>query len=312
MNKGRASVLLGCLLVLAASGGIRGDGKYNGVVVFDRWGGCHLYGGAYVMEISEQVKGLLRPYADQAVLIDAKEVWQPINPGDGLIRKLAVLGPSEETTAVQFGRPPLLDDLELKVFANFRAASGPELILELKNNGTSKRGVDMDALAPTLLAKRQEVECFCPSDGPSCLAVTRTNINFLHQHPVAGACSVNGRSRTVRLWLSPGVAVQKAFELGPGQSIEVSLQFDLSAGEYEFLAGYGAGVHQSRTLASNRIAFDVDGQGQPHLVGLAAEAATGTRTREACGGIARADVFLWPTPLKTRGCPWPTPLKTPA
>jgi hypothetical protein len=42
---------------------IRGPGKYNGVVVFDRWDGCHLYSGGYIMEISEKVKGVLRPYA---------------------------------------------------------------------------------------------------------------------------------------------------------------------------------------------------------------------------------------------------------
>src|SRR6266496_3851038 len=155
MSEGRGSLLIGSLLAMTALGAIRGPGKYNGVVIFDRWGGCHLYSGIYVMEISESVKGLLRPYADQPVLIDAKEVYQPMNPGDGLIRKFDVLGPSEETKSAKFGQPPSLDNLGLKVFANFSAPSGPELILELRNSGTAKRGVAMEALGPTLLSKNQ-------------------------------------------------------------------------------------------------------------------------------------------------------------
>jgi hypothetical protein len=192
-------------LALSLLAGIRGPGKYNGVVLFDRWGGCHLYGGAYVMEVSESVKGLLRPYANQPVLVDAKEVFQPMNPGDGLITKLEVLGPSVETTSATFGKPPLLEDLSLKAFANFSAPSGPELILELRNIGSSKRGVDMQALGPTLLAKKQGSECFDPSDGPSFVAVTRTNIDFMHQYPAGGRCVVNGKG--IRVWLPPGVSV---------------------------------------------------------------------------------------------------------
>src|SRR5580692_4448161 len=177
-------------------------GQHNGFVIFDRWGGCHLYSGAYVMEVSESVKGLLRPYANQPVLVDAKEVFQPMNPGDGLITKLEVLGPSVETTSATFGKPPLLEDLSLKAFANFSAPSGPELILELRNIGNSKRGVDMQALGPTLLAKKQGSECFDPSDGPSFVAVTRTNIDFMHQYPAGGRCVVNGKG--IRVWLPPG------------------------------------------------------------------------------------------------------------
>lgn len=98
------------------------------------------------------MKNLLRPHANRPILVDAKEVFQPMNPGDGLIKKLEVLGPSEETTSAKFGKPPLLEDLSLKAFANFSAANGPELIIELRNTGTIKRSVDMQALGPTLFA----------------------------------------------------------------------------------------------------------------------------------------------------------------
>ena len=300
---GCAAVLF---LALSLIAGIRGPGKYNGVVLFDRWGGCHLYGGAYVMEVSESVKGLLRPYANQPVLVDVKEVFQPMNPGDGLITKLEVLGPSVETTSATFGKPPLLEDLSLKAFANFSAPTGPELILELRNIGNSKRGVDMQALGPTLLAKKQGGECFDPSDGPSFVAVTRTNIDYMHQYPTGGRCVVNGKG--IRVWLPPGVSVPRAFDLEPRQSVEVPLQFELSEGEYEFLGGYGGGVHEARALVSNRIAFNIDANGKPELVGPSAAEAAVTRTRRigsVCGTVtsedgtpmASAGVFLWPFPL---------------
>jgi hypothetical protein len=306
-----AVFLIGCVLALSALGAIRGPGKYNGVVIFDRWDGCHLYSGAYVMEISESVKHLLRPYSNRPILVDAKQVFQPKNPGDGLIEKLEVLGPSEETTSGGFGKPPLLEDLSLRAFANFSAANGPELIIELRNTGTIKRSVDIQELGPTLFAKKEGPGCFDPSDGPSLVAITRTNIEFMHQHPAGGSgCLVNGTSRTARLWLPPRLVVPRAFDLGPGQSIEVPLHFELSEGEYEFLAGYGGGVHEARILASNRIAFNINERREPELVGPAAEHAKvrarhagtvcGSVTSEHGGPAANAKVYLWPTPMSNQ------------
>ena len=309
MSKSRGLLLIGSLLAMTASGAIRGPGKYNGTVVFDRWGGCHLYSGVYDMEISESVKELLRPYDGSAVLIDAKQVFQPINPGDGLITKLEVLGPAEETTSATFGHPPMLDDLSLKVFANFTAETGPELILELRNSGPVKRAVDTEALGPTMLARKQGLRCLSPSDGPSEVAITRTDINFMHQYPAdGGSCVVDGKGRTVRMWLPPGVVIPKTFDLDPGQSVEIPLRFELSQGEYEFLAGYGGGVHVARTLVSNRIAIDVDEKSNPKVIGPPADGVTGPRTRRmglVCGSvmsetgtpIADAKVFLWPVPI---------------
>ncbi len=90
MKQWRVSVAF-CLVVLLwaplCGAGRRGPGKYCGVAVFDRWDGCTLYSGVYLMYVSEKTKESLRKYAGQAVQIDAKEVYQPINPGDGRIGK---------------------------------------------------------------------------------------------------------------------------------------------------------------------------------------------------------------------------------
>ncbi len=301
------ALVLSCSLPFTGLCAVRGPGKYSGVVVFDRWDGCHLYSGAYVMEISEKVKEKLRPFAGQAMLIDAEEVFQPINPGDGLITKLQVLGPAEEPVKAGFGLPPNLEGLSLKAIPNF-GSQGPDwLIVKLSNTGASKQAIDTNALAPTLLAKKQGLECLEPSDGPSYAAVSRTNVNFLNSQPASSSCLVNGKGTTVNMSLLPGAAISSQFDLAPGQSLEVPLRFDLSAGEYQFLAGYGGGVHQVRGLASNMISFNVDEAGKPHLVGgdTTAEPVRTRRVGVVCGsvilpdGSAAADtkVFLWAAPM---------------
>jgi hypothetical protein len=300
--------LVSTLLTVAAVGGIRGPGKYSGVVIFDRWDGCYLYGGAYLMEVSEKVKEMLRPFAGQAMLIDAKEVFQPMNPGDGLITKLQVLGPAPEPVATGFGRPSMLEGLSLTVTASFGQDDGDELILRLRNTSDRGREIDTNGLAPTLLAKKQGLECFDPSDGPSYAAVTRTNINFMHSHPVASSCLVNGRGRSANMSLLPGVAISARFHLDPGQDIEVPLRFQLSAGEYQFLAGYGGGVHETRALASNLISFDIDAAGRTHPIGNPGIAEPSSRSRRigtVCGKViledgsaaTNAGVFLWAAPI---------------
>lgn len=87
-----AFFLASLLLVNVAAAGIRTAGKYSGVVFFDRWGGCILFSGVYLMYISEEVKENLREYNGQAIEIDSLEVVQPVNPGDGLIKRFNVIG----------------------------------------------------------------------------------------------------------------------------------------------------------------------------------------------------------------------------
>jgi hypothetical protein len=131
-------------LAPSAFAAVRGPGKYNGVVIFDRWDGCHLFGGVYDMEVSEKVKELLRPYDGQAILVDAKEVLQPMNPGDGLITKLDVLGPAEEPNTKTGGNaPPLLDGLVLTATPNFRKGGHDEFMITLRNTGPAPRDIDM-------------------------------------------------------------------------------------------------------------------------------------------------------------------------
>src|SRR5690349_24452373 len=89
-----ANFLLVLLMSSFLIAGIRGPGRYSGVVFFDRWGGCILFSGVYLMYISEEVKDSLRSYEGQAIGIDAQQVVQPLNPGDGLIKRFKIVGPA--------------------------------------------------------------------------------------------------------------------------------------------------------------------------------------------------------------------------
>jgi hypothetical protein len=85
------SLLLICTLasgfIITAHAGLRGPGKYCGVIVFDRWDTCFLLSGHFITYISDGVKNELRPYTGKAMQLDALEVSQPRNPGDALVRK---------------------------------------------------------------------------------------------------------------------------------------------------------------------------------------------------------------------------------
>lgn len=299
--------LLAFLLTTSGLAGILGPGKYTGTVIFDRWGACHLYSGVYVMEISEKIKDSLRVYDGRAITVDAQDVLQPMNPGDALIMKLEVLGPAAEQTAPQFGRPPVIEGLALDVTPSFPAIGPNELVIQLRNEGRISRRVDTNDLAPTLFSKQQGLECFVPSDGPSYAAFTRFSISLMSQTPAGGSCLVNGKGRTIKLALAPGFAISQHLEIQPGQSIEVPLRFELSAGEYEFLAGYGGGSYAARGLASNPVSFDVDDNGSARLIGSSA-ALNHVRASQplgpVCGRVTmeddtpavKAQVLLWPYP----------------
>jgi hypothetical protein len=84
---------LACSFILTAQAGIRGPGKYCGVIVFDRWDTCFLLSGHFITYVSNAVKNPLRPYKGTAMQVDASDVFQPMNPGDALIRKYEIIGP---------------------------------------------------------------------------------------------------------------------------------------------------------------------------------------------------------------------------
>jgi hypothetical protein len=289
------------LLLLSVSlfAAIRGPGTYSGVVIFDRWGGCHLYSGVYVMEIAEVVKESLRPYAGKAITVDALEVMQPMNPGDGLIKRLRVIGAAIE------GTRPIVEGIRLRAIPSFPAEGVAEFVIEVRNESGISREIATGELAPTLFGHNGSEACLSPADGPSRTAVTRTSVAGLHRWG-------GGSIRCGGFFLAPGVALAETVTLAAGGRMEVPLRFTVPAGSYSFLAGYGGGVHETRTEISNTVDFVVDLDGRARLTGRsqalnqvrkpsAVQTVCGRVTLED-GTLARqADVVLWPYPMAPRG-----------
>ena len=251
----RGYVAFVCLLAFIAislttdvNAGIRGPGKYSGVVIFDRWGGCILFGGVYLMYISEGVKDQLRPYEGQAIELDALDVVQPTNPGDGLIRKLKILGPAPPSS-----RPFAYDNIYLNAQPIAREGSRAAIELTITNDGDTAARINGLEIGFVLLSERI-AGASTPSDGPSMAVITRTNL-FVGKGTYELGTSDKIYSYSYRIVDS--LRFPESFELAPHGSLSRRIHFDLPAGHYQFFAGYGGGVHESRLNVSNPVSIDL-------------------------------------------------------
>ena len=154
----------------SVSAGIRGAGKYSGVVIFDRWGTCLLVSGPYVMYISEDTKSDLRSYAGSAVQINALEVVRPKNPGDGLVKKYSIIGSAPEPS-----NPERLDGLNIEVKDSFSEEGKPRFLITMTNQARHDIEVSTDEVGITVLGNRKSP--FSPSDGPSEAVITRAGLD---------------------------------------------------------------------------------------------------------------------------------------
>jgi len=250
-----ATLALGAAATLSYAG-LRGPGKCCGVVIFDRWDACLLYSGVYVMYVSEGIKDALRDHAGEAVQIDATEVYQPLNPGEGLIKRFTYLGPAPAAANRDYLR---LTGLTITCRAAFEDGARPAVLLEVANTDDSETEVFTEELAPTLLTRDatppSPTACW---DGPSYALITRQGFwNGADESPRwQGKGVANGK--TFSWTLGQENALPRSFRLKPGEQRQVRLHFDLPPGEYDFLCGYGGGCHEGTCVPSNLVAFDVD------------------------------------------------------
>ena len=158
-------VVLTCALassfILTAQAGLRGPGKYCGVVVFDRWDTCFLLSGPYISYISDAVKNELRPYSGRAMQIDALDVSQPENPGDALVLKYKIIGLAPDTR-----HWVTLDGLELVAESDFGQQGTPTFVIKIRNARDKPVDVYSSQFGPALLGLRP-IGMFCASDGKS-------------------------------------------------------------------------------------------------------------------------------------------------
>ncbi|MGD0815473.1 MAG: hypothetical protein ABSA83_17885 [Verrucomicrobiota bacterium] len=236
------------VMSLLCEGGFRSKGKYCGVVVFDRWGGCTLYSGIYVMYISEKVKERLRPYAKQAIQIDAKEVSQPRNPGDGLIGQFDYLGDAPEGNR----KWVKLEGIRLVSSVKVQSDGKPVAALTIENTSQIPVKVFNEEFALTLMMKREASDNWSVSDGPSFALITRQDFGF---NRMTGGGIAAGKPYC---WtIDKQNELPHDFTIDAKQKRTVNVQFDLPDGQYDVLCGYGGGMHETKCLASNLSAFDI-------------------------------------------------------
>jgi hypothetical protein len=69
------------------------------------------------------------------------------------------------------------------------------------------------------------------------------------------------RGKAVQVDFDPASHPPEHFKLEPDQSMKTRITFEVSSGQYQFLFGYGGGVHEEKSLASNAISFDLSDTG---------------------------------------------------
>lgn len=248
--------VVACVLVVTVQAGIRGPGKYSGIVIFDRWDTCFLLSGAYITYISNSAKNELRPYEGRAMQIDATEVLQPINPGDGLVKQYKVLGPAPDSDHVM-----ILNGLEFVLTSDLDASGSPAFQLAIRNTGEMPVEVRGDEIALTLLGSNRNMP-FRASDGASVAWITRTYL-------LNGSSSdreIDGENTSTSYSLDPENTLPRRFEVMPGESRSTRILFRLPLGEYQLIFGYGGDVHEGKSLASNALSFDVNHAGIATIV----------------------------------------------
>ena len=157
-----------------------------------------------------------------------------------------------------------LDDLSIQVSPTFANGERPSINLSIVNTGAKEVTVFSSELAPTLLAKKTGRESpFATSDGPSFALITRQafSVGPHREARTSGRVIQDGRSYG---WAADA-RLPDTFVLKQGEGQSVTIRFEVPEGEYDFLAGYGGGVHEGKGIASSLVAFDVDKDGNGTL-----------------------------------------------
>jgi hypothetical protein len=130
-------------------------------------------------------------------------------------------------------------------------------LLEIRNTGSALASIDPEQVAPALLAPVDEKFPLSPSDGRSAAVITRSDL----VHHGARQSMVDGVARSWSYAGDQEIPVHARVQLNPGQLMKIRITFQIPPGPYQFIFGYGGGVHEEKSLASNAISFDLSENG---------------------------------------------------
>ena len=257
-NRLACAVLSVAALVATARAGIRAAGRYSGVVVFDRWGGCILSNGWDFNYVSESAKAAIEDHKGEFVELDATDVDQPINPGEALIKKFTLVGLDPARP------PPPPNPLRLSVRIRPDGRTPPLFEVEAMNAGDTDITLRYDCLAVRAVKKRVNGrEPFCPGDGPSAAVLLA---HFMNDPIEGGPPRLKGGgvlAATPSHWQVMTLHdLPREVVLNPRHTMSLTLSVTLPAGEYDLFAAYSDFAVPGSCTASNLVGFDVAANGQ--------------------------------------------------
>jgi len=204
------------------------------------------------MYVSEAVKEQLRPYEGKPIEVYALEVFQPINPGDGLIRRLNVLGPAPEKE-----RWYTIEDTKLDAQPGIVDDSHVTIRLTITNEAKIPARIDASQIGFAVLVKKGTNEDpHSPSDGPSIAVITRVDA-LSKGGPFE--MRVGDQLLSCSFLIADKDRFPRLFDLAPGESKSTEIAFQLPKGHYQFWAGYGGSVHEGKLIVSNPVSIDCYG-----------------------------------------------------
>jgi len=247
-------------LVTPSLAGIRAPGRYTGVVVFDRWGGCVLCSGYDFNYVSESAKAPLEDQDRQRVELDATVVLQVINPGKALLKEFAQVWTKPPEP------PPAPDPLRLSLQPAFADGEPARFEITAVNNGAGDMTLRYDALAAHVLTKREAHGLFQVSDSPSDAVLTA---HFMLEEPGRGPTRVRGGGVLAGVphawYVTSAMSLPTGVILGPGERTSLTIAVDLPPGEYDAFAAYGHYTDRGYCTASNSVGFDIGADGLARL-----------------------------------------------
>jgi hypothetical protein len=150
----------------------------------------------------------------------------------------------------------MLDGLKLISQPDFGPQRTATFLIELRNSGNQAISVNSSEFGPTLLGLSPK-GLLSASDGKSGAWITRADLLNGTWWESENDGVKYSASYTIDLKSRP----PERFQLAPAESMKVRVTFKIPAGQYQFVVGYGGGVHEEKSLASNAISFDVNDRG---------------------------------------------------
>lgn len=228
-----------------------GPGKYEGVVVFNRWGTCFLVSGSEVTYVAADVSGPLLPFKNTDLQLEASIVTVLGRyAGYGMIHKYRILGPPSDVSS------DAIKEMRLRATSRFLSKSNmrPRFTVELRNGGHAPLRLKGSGMQVVLF--RHEPPLPSTSNEVSSVYIFHPAVQ---RGSFMSSSLIGDRMHYTGFTVDVSAAPPPSSVLEAGQVVATNLSFKLDPGQYQAIFAYTSG---DATLVSNALSFDVSGGGR--------------------------------------------------